>query len=143
MLRKCSKADKKLTLNRIDAVHGRMKRYINSHMAGVSTVNLPAYMAFYCFRHNWGVDHGHQPPSSEKAAAEIFKELLSVSCAPQDREKKATLMDMEVVPTRYVRSLALATEELQKQLNDRGFKISDGDELLTFNKRSEPCIYRK
>lgn len=42
---------------------------------------------------------------------------------------------MATVPTRYVRSLALATQELKKQLNDSGFTIDDGDELVRFDRR--------
>lgn len=129
------KKEKGLSLDRVDRVHRQMKRYINGNLSGVSTVNLTRYIEFYCFRHNWQVDH-RALPTSQKAAKEIFETLLlSDIKLPPYKESKVAVTDLEHVSTHFVRNLAKTTDNLQTQMEDRGFTISDGDILLGFNKR--------
>lgn len=129
------KMEKGLSLDRVDRVHRQMKRFINGNLAGVSTVNLSRYIHFYCFRHNWQVEH-NALPTSQKAAKVIFEKiLLSDIQLPPYKESKIAVTDLEQVSTHFVRNLAKTTDELQTQMEDRGFVLGDGDTLLRFDKR--------
>lgn len=130
------KKSKGLCLERVDHTHRQIKRYINNSMAGVSTVYLHRYMSFYCFRHNWTVDHGGKPPTSMKTAEEIFQELLFADNAGVERNKLTSndLLKMTRVSTKYTRMLAKTTEEMREKAGFRGLTIADGDTLVRFDK---------
>lgn len=129
------KRSKGLSLERVDHTHRQIKRYINNNMAGVSTVYLHRYMAFYCFRHNWEIDHG-RPPTSMKAAEEIFRELLLADdvCFKQGTLTDGNIAKMTKVSTKYTRMLTKMTEEVREKAEFRGITIDDGDTHLSFNK---------
>ena len=130
------KAKKGLGLNRVDSTHRQIKRYINGNLTGVSTIYLHRYLSFYCFLHNWAIDHNGELPVTMKAAEAIFQELLFADCACLSRKDiaGAELMSLKKVLTRYVTMLAKMTDELREQANRRGLTINDGDTLVRFNK---------
>ena len=129
------KREKDLGLIHVDRTHKQMKAYINHQMTGVATVYLQRYLAFYCFRHNWAIDHNGNFPTSRKDAEQIFQDLISSGEIFSSGDDAAQhLTELPSVSTRYVAMLAQATDESRLKAKNRGLFIDDGDTLIKFNK---------
>lgn len=130
------KAARQLGLERVDHLHGQLKRHINRNMTGVNTPYLARYVGFYIFLTNWRVDHGF-PPSSMADAESIFKTLL---LAGNNAFSRADMLSEDIralqkPPTKYINMLAKTVEELRQQSGQRGLTIDDNDRILRFNRR--------
>lgn len=130
------KREKDLGLIHVDRTHKQIKNYINHQMTGVATIYLQRYLAFYCFRHNWAIDHNGSFPTSRQDAEEILY-TLNASGEPfvtNTENVKPSFVELRKVSTRYVTMLARATDELREKAQHRGLFIDDGDTLVRFNK---------
>lgn len=131
------KAEKGLSLERIDNYHAELKLRINKELRGVSTVYLPLYIGFRVFVHNWKVDHNNTPPASKADAEQIFIALLMAgdNFVSRSNMESQSILDMTRPATKYTNYLKNLTDETRKQSGQSGFTFDDNDRLLTFNKR--------
>ncbi len=131
------KAEKALSLERIDNYHSELKLRINKELRGVSTIYLPLYIGFRVFIHNWKIDHENTPPSSKADAEQIFTALLMADGDFASRKDfgELSILDFSKPATKYINYLKKSLDEIRQESKQKGFTFDDNDRLLTFNKR--------
>ncbi len=130
------KAEKALSLERIDNYHSDLKLRINKELRGVSTIYLPLYIGFRVFIHNWKIDH-NAPPSSKADAEQIFTALLMADGDFASRKDfgELSILDFSKPATKYINYLKKSLDEIRQESKQSGFTFDDNDRLLRFNKR--------
>lgn len=131
------KAEKALSLERIDNYHAELKLRINKELRGVSTVYLPLYIGFRVFIHNWKIDHNNTPLSSKADAEQIFTALLMAgdNFVSRNNLENQSILDFSKPATKYINHLKKSLDEIRQKSKQSGFTFDDNDRLLRFNKR--------
>lgn len=123
----------RLSLARANELHKELKFSVEKKMTNVATKYLPAYMAFFAFRHNWRAAYGHTP-ANQRDAEYILERLLTLGPGMTRRELESVTLDLPKPSGRAAQLLKERTEQARQITKNRYFKF-DSEDVPSFNRR--------
>jgi len=123
-----------LSLARVNELHKELKFSVEKKMTNVATKYLPAYMAFFAFRHNWRAAYGRTPANQRDAEA-ILERLLALGATGMTRKDlESVTLDLPKPSGRAAQLLNKRTEKARQITRNKYFKF-DEEDVPSFNRR--------
>jgi len=118
----------------VNELHKELKFSVEKKMTNVATKYLPAYMAFFAFRHNWRAAYGRTPANQRDAEA-ILERLLALGATGMTRrELESVTLNLSKPSGRAAQILKERTEQARQLTKNRYFKF-DSEDVPSFNRR--------
>ena len=131
----CSFRDiNKLTINKVNAYHNELERYINRVAKGVSTKHLQAWVSFYNYCNNFRIDNGKSPNNyydAEVILIELLKQRKPITV--EDIKTQQDLTKRQ--PRRYTKKFIAKTVAARKKSNNPYIKFTEEDGVWVVNKK--------
>ena len=128
------KSQNSLSLAKVNALHGEIKRFIYGKMRNVSTKYLQDYIGFFSYLHNRETRLGRKV-NAQRDAEEILIEILQAKVNYTITQVQSQVLELPKPSGRFVALLDEQTEIARQVTKNEFFKFNEEDGVRTFDKR--------